>query len=271
MTKTIFITGASSGIGRETALFFAAKGWNVVATMRDPGKDKNLTNKANISLLQLDVTNEASIAEAVSAAVGKHGRIDVLLNNAGYGSLGIFESSTAEQIRRQIDTNVVGMMSVTKTILPTMRAQGSGTIINVSSIAGHLGLPLFSIYNSTKFAVEGFSESLRYELLPFGIRVKIIEPGPIKTDFYTRSMELFANDTADEYKAMGENVTKFIIDQGLKSQGPEVVVKQIYKAATSSSNRLRYPAGLGALPLILARKHLPDCMIRAMVRVAMKL
>ncbi|MCL2318378.1 MAG: SDR family oxidoreductase, partial [Methanomassiliicoccaceae archaeon] len=182
--KTVMITGSSSGIGKETARIFQKKGWNVIATMRDPNAEEELHTLENVKVVKCDVTDLDSISSAVKEGIAAFGKIDVLVNNAGYYAIGPFEAATHEQIEKQFDTNLLGVINMTKEVLPYLREQRSGTIVNVSSIAGMVTFPLHSLYNSTKWGVEGFSEALRYELRPFNIRVKIIEPGVIKTDFY---------------------------------------------------------------------------------------
>ncbi len=181
MSKTIFITGASSGIGRATAELFAEKGWNVVATMRRPEKGQDLAAHDGIDVLRLDVTDEASIRQSVAETIEKFGRIDVLLNNAGYGSIGVAEFADIQETRRLYETLVIGLIEVTKAVLPNMRANRSGVVINVSSVGGRITFPLMSLYHGTKWAVEGFSEALSFELAPLGIQVKILEPGAIST------------------------------------------------------------------------------------------
>ena len=189
MKKTVIITGASSGIGLETALIFFEKGWNVVATMRNPEGRKTGLHEEKIDLRHLDVTDIGSIKEVIQYARDKYGRIDVLVNNAGYAVRGPFEMSDPAQVKTQFDTNVLGLMDTCRIIIPVFREQREGTIINVASIGGRATIPFYSIYNSSKFAVEGFSEALHFELRPFNIRVRIIEPGFILTNFYGRSME----------------------------------------------------------------------------------
>jgi NAD(P)-dependent dehydrogenase (short-subunit alcohol dehydrogenase family) len=267
--KTVFITGASSGIGKATAIYFSRMTWNVVASLRNPENEKELTALQNVLLVKLDVTDETSIILALAQALERFGKIDVLVNNAGYGSLGSFESATQEQLKRQFDTNVLGLMAMTRNVLPHFRANKSGVIINIASIAGRLGFPMFSVYNSSKFAVEGFSESLRFELEPFGIKVKIVEPGPIKTDFYTRSMDLFDAESIQEYKGLVKQVADTMIQSGIKAEGPEIVAKTIFKAATSTGKKLRYPVGGGAPVLMIVKWILPDCLLRAIVRMAL--
>lgn len=188
--KTILITGSSSGIGRATALYFATKGWNVAATMRSPQREFELAKLPNVKVYPLDVTRPETIKEAVAAAISDFGGIDVVVNNAGYGGVGIFEAASQEQIERQFGTNVFGVMNVIREILPHFRERKGGTIINVTSVGGIITFPIYSVYHATKWAVEGFAESLQYELKPFNIKVKNIEPGAIKTDFYDRSQDL---------------------------------------------------------------------------------
>jgi len=202
MAKTILITGASSGIGRATALHFAERGWNVAATLRDPRKADPVLQHPEISLFALDVTNAESIARAIADTLTRYQKIDVLLNNAGYALFGPIEASGSEQIQQQFATNLFGLIGVTQQILPVMRTAGKGLILNVSSIVGRMALPYASSYIATKFAVEGLSESMRYELEPFHIRVKLIEPGSISTEFGKGSMQ---TAMSDPYRASRPN------------------------------------------------------------------
>ncbi len=265
--KTVIITGTSSGIGKETALYFAEKGWNVVATMRNPDSRKTeLHGKENIHLLHLDVLDRASIVKAISDAKNEHGKIDALVNNAGYAMRGPFEASTHEQVKKQFDTNVNGLMDVTREIIPVFRAQNDGTIINVASVAGRITFPFYSLYNSTKWAVEGFSEALQYELRPFNIKVKIIEPGIIKTDFYNRSMDVTKKEGLTAYDTYLESTiaaTKKIEDNGSE---PIVVARTIFRAANDDSWRLRYKCGKMASTMLALRKILPDGMYMSIIK-----
>ena len=177
MTQTIFITGASTGLGRAAAKLFAAKGWKVIATMRDPSKS-DLGTTPNVTLLPLDVVNPAQIKETAAKALAL-GPVDVVFNNAGYGLAGAFEGATDEQLQTQLNTNLLGVMRVTQAFLPALRAQKSGTILTTTSIGGLVTFPFNSVYHATKWALEGWSESLAYELAPFGIRVKTLAPGGI--------------------------------------------------------------------------------------------
>ncbi|MCY4287519.1 MAG: SDR family oxidoreductase [Aestuariivita sp.] len=258
MNQTIFITGASSGIGEATARHFQSKGWNIVATMRNPQNGKALSELDNVLIAQLDVTDEKSIAAAAESAVDRFGQIDVLLNNAGYGAYGPLESFDIARIRRQFDTNVIGLLVVTKAILPHMRANKSGTIVNISSIGGQMTFPLGTLYHGTKFAVEGLSESLHYELETVGIKVKIIEPGMIATDFSGRSFD-FANDPAiEDYEGI---VNKFLGGFGndaMQPSSPELVAEIIWSAVTDGTDTLRYRAGADAETLLTNRKSYDD-------------
>ncbi|MEO0836542.1 MAG: SDR family oxidoreductase, partial [Cyanobacteria bacterium J06642_3] len=189
MSKTILITGASSGIGKATAQLFQAKGWHVVATMRNPEKETELTTLENVLVTKLDVLDAESINKSVQLGIEKFGKIDVLLNNAGYGAFGVLEATPTENIQRQFGVNVLGLLDVTKAILPHFRKNKAGILINVSSVGGKMTFPLGSLYHGTKFAVEGISEALSFELEAIGCKVKIIEPGAIKTDFASRSFD----------------------------------------------------------------------------------
>lgn len=257
MKKTIVITGASSGIGKSIALLFAAKGWNVAATMRNPSKTNDFQSIPSIKTYALDVTSESSIQSAFASIMNDFSRIDVVVNNAGYGATGIFEKSTDEQVRRQFDTNVFGLMNVTREALRYFRNAKSGTIINITSMGGLITFPFYSVYHGTKWAVEGFSESLAFELRHLNIKVKCVEPGAIKTDFYDRSMDLFRNPSITDYDRYEEVVYKNTQQAGKDAPGPEVVALTVYKAATDNSNRLRYPVGGLSPILLMLRKLLP--------------
>ncbi len=267
MSHTILITGASTGIGKATALYFGQQGWNVVATMRTPDKaDVELKNNTHITILPLDVTDQASIQAAVEQTIQQFGQIDVVLNNAGYGAIGIFEKATAEQIQKQFDVNVFGVMNVTRAVLPQLRQQRSGTIITITSMGGLLTFPLYSVYHGTKWALEGFLESLSFELRPFNINIKLIEPGAIATDFYTRSQDLFANDQLTAYDTYQQTALANTQNAGAGGATPETVAKVIYRAATDSSKRLRYPGSLQAAALLTLRRLLPTRWFMWLVR-----
>ncbi len=270
MKKTVLITGTSSGIGKSTALYFASKGWNVAATMRTPEKEKELSKVIGIKLFKLDVTDPASIQSAIEESISVFGGIDVVVNNAGYGGVGVFEAASQEQIQRQFDTNVFGVMNVTRAILPYFRQKKSGTIINVTSVGGLITFPIYSVYHSTKWAVEGFTEALQYELRPFNIKIKNIEPGAIKTDFYDRSQDLFKKEGLTDYDNYAKVAFENTQNAGVNAPGPEVVAKKIYKAALDRSFRLRYPAGPQAPALLFLRRLLPLSWFRGLVKLVVE-
>ena len=265
MTKTILITGSSSGIGKAIAEYFSNKAWNVAATMRNPEKS-DLEELPNMKIYKLDVTDEASIKNAILSTINDFGGIDVVVNNAGYGAVGVFEKATDKQLRRQFDVNVFGVFNVIRHILPHFRSKNKGTIINITSVGGRLTFPLYSAYHGTKWAVEGFAESLQFELKPFGIKVKNVEPGAIKTDFYDRSQDLFKNDKLKDYDEYERVCIENMQKTGKKAPGPLLVAKVVWKAANSNSNRLRYVAGNDAKMLLFFRKIIPLSWFMAMVR-----
>ena len=260
MSKTILITGASSGIGKQTAKYFHEKGWNIIASMRTPEKETELTELSNVLNTKLDVTDESSIKSAVNTGITKFGKIDALLNNAGYGAYGPLEAFPMEKIRRQFDTNVIGLLATTKAVLPHMRANKSGTIVNISSIGGKMTFPLGTLYHGSKYAVEGLSESLHFELEPIGIKVKIIEPGMIKTDFGGRSFDFTNDESLSEYQQTVQKLfTRWGSEEQAKSSSqPIVVAKTIYDAVTDGSDTLRYTAGDDAKTIMARRSALDD-------------
>jgi NAD(P)-dependent dehydrogenase (short-subunit alcohol dehydrogenase family) len=255
MSQTILITGASAGIGKATVRKFHSMGWNVVATMRRPEAEKDLVPDGRLALLRLDVEDKASIDAAVAEGIARFGGIDVLLNNAGYGAFGPLEAGTDEQIRRQYDVNFFGLIDCIKAILPHFKERKAGVILNVSSVGGLMTLPLFGVYNSSKFAVEGLSEGLWFDLAPFGIKVKLIEPGGIQTDFAGRSMEQFDIKPFPEYAEYHKTImAKFTGPSPVKFGTPEMVADVIYGAATDGTDTLRYLAGSDAKQFWFARR-----------------
>lgn len=258
MTKTILITGASSGIGKVTAKLFQEKGWNVVATMRNPDKETELTTLDNVVVTHLDVTDGSSISAAVSTALQKFQTIDVLLNNAGYGAYGPLEVFDMASIRRQFDTNVIGLLAVTKAVLPHMRTRKTGTIVNISSIGGQMTFPLGTLYHGTKFAVEGISEALHFELEQAGIKMKLVEPGMIATDFGGRSFDFQNDENLSEYQPLVGAMFGGNWQESMKPSPPSVVADVIWEAVTDNTNNLRYRAGADAVELLNNRKKLDD-------------
>ncbi|NCD68151.1 SDR family oxidoreductase [Mucilaginibacter agri] len=256
--KTILITGASSGIGKETAKLFQSKGWNVIATMRKPETETELKNLDNVLVTKLDVVDPSSIAAAVNEGIAKFGQIDVLLNNAGYGAYGVLESFSREQIIRQFDTNVIGLLDVTKALLPHFRQNKSGVIINISSIGGKMSFPLGVLYHGTKFAVEGISESLSYEVEQFGGKVKIVEPGAIATEFTGRSLDFSNDESIAEYQPIVGKVLAAVETMFGQASPASVVANVIYQAATDGTGQLRYTAGEDAKAIIAQRQQAND-------------
>ncbi len=246
MKQTIFITGASSGIGKETAKYFQLKGWNVVATMRNPEHETELIGLENVFVTKLDVLDLESISQAITKGIEKFGGIDVLLNNAGYGAYGPLESFPREKILRQFNTNVIGLLDVTRAILPHFRENKKGIVMNVSSMGGKMTFPLGSLYHGTKFAVEGISESLRYEVEEFGGKVKIIEPGAIATDFAGRSFDFNTDEKLSAYQNIVSKIMTVFPQMIKNASSTNVVTEVIYKAATDGTKRLRYMAGKDA-------------------------
>lgn len=266
MNKVILITGASSGIGRETAKLFQTKNWSVAATMRAPEKAEDLQHIADIETFRLDVTDVDSIRQAIKDVLEKFGRIDAVVNNAGYAVVGPFEAAGTEQIERQFETNVFGLMNVTREILPYFRERKTGFIVNVASMGGRLTFPFYSLYNATKWAVEGFSESLQYELEQFNIRVKIIEPGPIKTEFYERSMELAKKEGLTAYDYIFDKAMTKMQKAGTDAPDGRVVAEVIYEALTDGSKKMRYQAN--SKMVLTARRLLPDWLFFKVIKSA---
>ena len=247
--KVSIVTGSSSGIGLETALMFARNGYVTYATMRTPEKGaliKNAVEKENlpIKVVQLDVTDDKSLKNAIDHVTSEDGRIDVLVNNAGYGLVGALEELSIEEIKAQYETNFFGLVRVIQAVLPTMRKQRSGRILNLSSGAGLFGYPGGSVYVSTKFAVEGLSESIAYELEPFGIKVILIEPGFVKTNF-ANSMLISkkAQDPTSSYSQMIQRIAASSNELAKSGSSAELVANVILDAATNPNPRLRYLVG----------------------------
>lgn len=266
MSNTVLITGASTGIGKAAAEKFLAQGWNVVATMRDPSAS-TLAAHERLLVAPLDVTDHNSIEAALVTAKGKFGTLDAVVNNAGYGLTGTFESMSDEQVRRQFETNVFGLMAVSKQVIPLLR-ETRGALINVASMGGRTTFPFFSVYHATKWAVDGFSESLAYELAPQGIRVRIIEPGAIKTDFYGRSNEFVHDRKLGDYNDLVDRGFKTMNAAGEKGASPKRVADAIFKAAADRGDKLRYLVGADAKGLLAIRRVLPFGVYRGMIRKA---
>ncbi len=248
---TIFITGASSGLGKATAKLFAARGWHVIATMRHPEHETELTQLPGVHLLPLDVTDPAQIEAAVQRAIALH-PVDVVFNNAGYGLIGALEALSDEQITNLLNTNLLGVIRVTKAFLPHLREKRSGRIISTTSIGGLIAFPLYSIYHAAKWAVEGWSESMSFELARYNIGIKTVSPGGIATDFTGRSLEVA------EHEAYADLLQKLLTRQDssvhqAQFSSPEAIAEVVYEAATDQKDQLRYQAGADAIALYTQR------------------
>ena len=273
ITGVAIVTGSSSGIGFKTALTLARNGFYTYATMRNLEKSKNITEIANteklpLQVVQLDVNDDKSVKDAIDKIVAENKRIDLLVNNAGYGLFGSLEDISLEEIKAQFETNFFGVIRVTQQVLPVMRKQKSGTIVNVSSVGGRIGVPVLSAYQSTKFALEGLSESMSYELEPFGIRVVIIEPGFIRTNIINSSTSAKKDlDPKSPYFSLMQNVKNHFksMMENASSSPPEEVAKVILQAITSENPQLRYTVGDDATTLIQARMNMPDKEFKKMI------
>lgn len=263
--KSIVITGASSGIGKATAQHFAQQGWKVAATMRKPENETELNQMDNVSLYQLDVSDPVSITNAAQQIISDFSTVDALLNNAGYGSYGILEATPEQKIRRQFDINVIGLLLVTRAFLPNMRTNGAGVIVNVSSVGGKVAFPMGTLYHGTKFAVEGLSEALSYELATVGIKVQLVEPGGVKTNFSTSSFDLNIEGSPEEYGPLVQQFVAAVQAMVISSEAIDVA-RVIYEAVTDGTDQMRYIAGADAEQLIGARKQMNDADFIALIK-----
>jgi NAD(P)-dependent dehydrogenase (short-subunit alcohol dehydrogenase family) len=266
--KVVLITGASSGIGEDAALRFLAAGFTVYGVARRVERMQHLT-ESGVHVFSMDVTDDSSIVAGVERIVAAHGRIDVLVNNAGYGSYGAVEDVALDEARRQFEVNLFGLARLSQLVIPHMRAQGSGRIINIASIAGKIYTPLAGWYHATKFAVEGLSDAMRVELAPHGIDVVLIEPGPIRTEWNAGARDTLVSSSAGgAFAAQARRaaaILKTADAPGIGSE-PDVVGKKILKAATTRFPAPRYPVGRGARTAVLARRALPDRVLDLGVR-----
>jgi len=270
--KVALVTGSSSGMGFATAIMLARAGIHTYASMRNLKKSKTITELAStenlpLQVVQLDVNDKKSVKEAITKIVTEKERIDVLVNNAGYGLFGSLEDVSIEEMKAQFETNFFGVIRVTQLVLPIMRKQKSGTIVNVSSVGGRIGLPVLSAYHSTKFALEGLSESMSYELEPFGIRVVIIEPGVIRTNIMNSSIiAKKAQDPKSPYFSLIQKVeNNFKLMMENESSPPEEVAKVILGVVTSENPQLRYTVGNDAATMIQARVSMSDNQFKKMI------
>jgi NAD(P)-dependent dehydrogenase (short-subunit alcohol dehydrogenase family) len=269
MTKrspVVLVTGVSSGIGRAVADAFAAKGFEVFGTSRNPRTTQPV---AGVELVQLDVTDDASVAAAVSTVVQRAGRIDIVVNNAGAGVFGAAEETSITQAQQLFETNFFGLVRLTREVLPYLRAQRSGRIINIGSVLGFLPSPYGSLYAASKHAVEGYSESVDHETRDFGVRVSVVEPGYTNTSFEANATD--ADSPLDSYEAVREHVKQVIAKAVRAGDDPAVVAQTVLKAATSRTPKVRYPAGPLARRLSLLKKFAPAALLDNGIRKANKL
>ena len=218
MKKVVIITGASRGFGELIAKKFQKEKFQVIATMRNVDSSPNLMKLDNVDIKKLDVTNKSDIKNVVDFTIKKYSRIDILINNAGYGAFGLLEEASEQEIRNQFDVNYFGLIDCIRGVLPQMRKQKDGVIINISSIAGRFGLPFTSLYNSSKFAVEGLTECLHYELSLFGIDIKTVAPGSFRTGFHD-SVNFTENEKKEELDDIRENLKK-ALEEGIRNEPP---------------------------------------------------
>jgi NAD(P)-dependent dehydrogenase (short-subunit alcohol dehydrogenase family) len=265
-SPVVLITGVSSGIGRAVADVFAAKGFEVFGTSRNP---RTTAPVPGVELVQLDVADDASVAAAVSTVVQRAGRIDILVNNAGVGVFGAAEETSIAQAQQLFDTNFFGLVRLTREVLPHLRAQGSGRIINIGSVLGFLPSPYGSFYAASKHAVEGYSESLDHETREFGVRVSVVEPGYTNTSFEANATD--ADSPIDSYAPIREHVKQVIGKAVRAGDDPAVVAQAVLKAATSRTPKLRYPAGPLARQLTVLKKFAPAALLDKGIRKANKL
>jgi NAD(P)-dependent dehydrogenase (short-subunit alcohol dehydrogenase family) len=260
--KVALVTGSSSGIGYETALLLARNGFDTFATLRNMNKSKEISEvseRENLPLrvLQLDVNDDKSVTDAVNNILEEKKSIEVVVNNAGYGLMGSVEDSSLDEIKAQFETNFFGAIRVMQKVIPIMRKQRSGTIVNVSSIAGRIGFPMGSAYVSSKFALEGLSESISYELKQFGIKIILIEPGVIKTNFALVTPKR-AVDANSSYSQLMNKLEENLFSTIANGTSPKEVATVILRSITEASPDHRYLVGNDAVELINARKNNTD-------------
>ena len=272
--KSVLITGASSGIGRASALLLAEKGYQVAATSRSIGRLAGLRREAerigSIHCVELDVDSDRSVSEATASVIEAYGRVDVLVNNAGYGLWGPVQSFSMEELQSQLETNFFGAFRMMKAVLPSMTAAGGGTIINVSSVEGRLATPFSGGYAASKFALEGLSEAMRYELWPQGIRVAVVEPGLFATDFHTSQVE--AADAESPSLPYGPVIARYRERRGKYdrfAKDPVRVARVIHKIIRSRRPRFRYPVGAEATFGVPASQLMPERLYQALLGRAM--
>ena len=268
--KVSLVTGSSRSIGFVTSTTLARNGFLTYASMRNLDKEKEIRlvvdkEKIPLQTIQLDVTDSNSVDNAIKSIVEQTGRIDVLVNNAGYGLFGAFEELGIEEIKQQYETNLFGVIRVTQAVLPIMRKQKSGIIVNMSSGAGRFGYPNGSAYVSTKFALEGLSESIAYEVEPFGIKIVLVEPGFVRTNF-SNVVAKKSQSTNSQYSKMTEKMAASIDQMKVNSSSPELVANVVLEIVTNKNPNLRYLAGKDVEQWMEQKKNMSDKQFFSMIK-----
>ena len=276
--RVILVTGSSSGIGRATAERFAARGWRVFASLRRPssGQGAALRELAaakgwRVTTPELDVTRDDSVAAAVSEVLRQtDGRLDVLINNAGYYAYGPLEETSSDELRAQLETNVIGVHRVTRAVLPAMRARRAGTIVTIGSLSGRVALPMVGPYHASKWALEGMIEAWRLELHPFGVRVALIEPGPFETPLYSNQRPAVAAERPDSPYA--DLMASYQRESARLGRAGDLtpLIDVVERAATAESPRLRWPVGPTAFSAGRLRPFVPDRLYEWIMRIAFR-
>ncbi|GAA3399787.1 SDR family oxidoreductase [Paenibacillus hodogayensis] len=271
------ITGTSSGFGMLTAVKLAQLGYRVVAGMRninDKGmlleRARRVGVEASIEVVRLDVTDEETVERVVADALTRYGELDVLVNNAGFALGGFIEELSMDDWRRQMETNFFGLVAMTKAVLPHMRVRGSGTIVNIGSVSGRAGFPGYAPYAASKFAVEGFSESLRHEMAPYGVNVVLVEPGAYKTPIWSKGLAHIRTSADSPYANTLQNVLNYSERAARTAPDPQQVADLVGRLVRVRAPRLRYALGQGAKPMLWAKALLPWKWFERIIRMALK-
>lgn len=277
MERVALITGTSSGFGLLTAVKLACLGYRVIATMRNTGDQDALLDAAgragaapHVEVMRLDVTDAETIEGVVSDLMSRYGRVDVLVNNAGFALGGFVEELTMEDWRLQMETNFFGLVAMTGAVLPIMRGQRSGTIVNIGSVSGRVGFPGYAPYAASKFAVEGYSESLRHEMSPFGVRVVLVEPGAYKTPIWNKGLANIRTSPDSPYGRRLQAVLKYSERAAAAAPDPQQVADLVGRIAVSRSPRLRYALGKGARLTMWGKALLPWKWFEGAIRQALR-
>lgn len=257
MNQTVLITGTSSGIGKAAAKIFQEKGWNVIASVRKHNEQNELAKLDRVLVTELDVTRQETIDATIEQGINTFGKIDLVVNNAGFGMMGTLEASSEELMQHIFNVNVFGVARVTKAILPHMRTNRSGTIINVSSIVGRAAFPYQALYHATKHALEGLTDASQYELKPLGVTLKLVEPGGVATEFIN-NISLAGSGEIEDYQPGMDKYMATIQNMMGNLSTSESIAQVVYEAATDGTEQLRYLAGPDAEQIMAAREQMDD-------------